>query len=62
MEYQVIIHKTITFSIMVEANNSKDAAIIGKALISLDNENGFIEDTKYSPAEVYELEEKESNK
>jgi len=56
MEYQVTIHKTITLSSIINANSPVEAGLIGRELMINEDETAFIEDTKYSAAEVYELE------
>jgi hypothetical protein len=56
MEYQVTIHKTITLSRIVEADNAADAATIGRETMIIEDETYFVEETHYSEPEVYELE------
>jgi hypothetical protein len=54
--YQVTMDKTITMSVMIEANTMESALAIGKEQMITEDETAFIEDTIYGTPEAYEVE------
>lgn len=57
MKYQVTMNKTIQLSVIVESDSAESAAIVGRDQLMYEDETAFIEESSYSPVEVYELEE-----
>ena len=56
MQYQVTMTKTQTLSVFIESDSAESAAEQGRQLMMDDDESAFIEESSYSPAEVYEIE------
>lgn len=56
MQYQVTMTKTQTLSVFIESDSAELAAQKGQQLITGDDESAFVEESSYSPAEVYEIE------
>lgn len=58
--YQVKLTKTIEMSCFVEADSPQEARLLGNERLTGIDEDYFIEDSRYSNSEVYELSEDEA--
>lgn len=56
MQYQVTMTKTQTLSVFIESDSAELAAEKGRQLITGDDESAYVEESNYSPVEVYEIE------